>query len=437
MYAMGAVMCRAITGEKPPVAADRIVDDDFIWLSNRGLTEYDGQFLTAVDWALRVRPEGRPQQIADWEPHLAPSTGISPPGDFAAREEIRVGLPVADPPEKRTSPEKPRNKSAIIAAIIATAAIGSVVAAMYGGHVKESARTAAAAEEAREQAAKSAIANRIAKQAEAARQESDRKAAEARAAALKEAEARKNATKDAPYENSLGMKFVPVPGTDVLFSIWDTRVRDYAVFARETGASITSPDFPQTPNDPVVNVSWEEAQAFCKWLTEKERSKGKIGNDDAYRLPTDAEWSAAVGTTKFPWGNEWPPPIGVGNYAPGVDVRAIDFLNHLGSGEDSFEYTSPVGYFPANRLGLYDMGGNVWQWCEDWYRGDMNETALLEKDAFLKHDGGGRIYRVVRGASWFDGNFGPEGLWSSVRLNVNPDSRNSHWGFRCVLGSSR
>jgi formylglycine-generating enzyme required for sulfatase activity len=307
---------------------------------------------------------------------------------------------------------------------------------MYGGHVKESARTAAAAAEAqkarerttaaaemaREQAAKSAAEDRIAQQAEAARQESDRKAAEARAAALKEAEARKEATKDAPSENSLGMKFVRVPGTDVLFSMWHTRVRDYAVFAKETAASISSPNFPQTPNDPVVHVSWEDAQAFCKWLTEKERSEGKIGKDDAYRLPTDAEWSAAVGATKFPWGNEWPPPKGVGNYAPSQGV-------------DSFEYTSPVCSFPANRLGLYDMGGNVWQWCEDWYRADMNEAALLEFYGFLKNDGGGRTYRVLRGASWY--NSGPVGLWSSYRSYGLPDFRNINYGFRCVLGSSR
>jgi formylglycine-generating enzyme required for sulfatase activity len=102
---------------------------------------------------------------------------------------------------------------------------------------------------------------------------------------------------------------------------------------------------------------------------------------------------------------------------------------------DTFKNTSPVGSFPANRLGLYDMGGNVWQWCEDWYRADMNETTLLEKYASLKHDGGGRIYRVLRGASW---NYvDPEYVWSSVRNGDNPGDRNSSFGFRCVLGSSR
>jgi len=70
MYAVAAVMCRAITGEKPPVASDRIMDDDFVWLSNRGIDGFDKNFLTAVDWALRVRPEDRPQQMAHWEPHL-------------------------------------------------------------------------------------------------------------------------------------------------------------------------------------------------------------------------------------------------------------------------------------------------------------------------------------------------------------------------------
>jgi len=121
-------------------------------------------------------------------------------------------------------------------------------------------------------------------------------------------------------------------------------------------------------------------------------------------------------------------------------MSAADFLDQslesgVLSGVDSFENTSPVGSFPANRFGLYDMGGNVWQWCEDWYRGDMNETALLEKYAFLKDDGGGRRFRVVRGASWGGGV--RERLWSSYRGVGDPGYRISDTGFRCVLGSSR
>jgi formylglycine-generating enzyme required for sulfatase activity len=169
-------------------------------------------------------------------------------------------------------------------------------------------------------------------------------------------------------------------------------------------------------------VSWEEAQAFCIWLTEKEQAEGKIAKDKSYRLPTDAEWSAAVGTTKFPWGNEWPPPKDAGNYGPSLGV-------------DTYGNTSPVGSFPANRFGLYDMGGNVWEWCEDWYRADMNESALLEKYVFLKDDGGCRKYRTIRGTSWY--YYVPEILWSSVRFDDDPDNRNCDCGFRCVLGSSR
>ena len=121
-------------------------------------------------------------------------------------------------------------------------------------------------------------------------------------------------TKEAPYENSLGMKFVPVPGTDVLFGVWDTRVKDFQAYAEASGyrqqggiyawdgtkwgldenASWEKPGFAQTAFHPVVGVSWDEAKAFCQWLTARERGDGKIGKDQEYRLPTDAEWSVAV-----------------------------------------------------------------------------------------------------------------------------------------------
>ncbi|MCW5557391.1 MAG: SUMF1/EgtB/PvdO family nonheme iron enzyme, partial [Verrucomicrobiae bacterium] len=130
-----------------------------------------------------------------------------------------------------------------------------------------------------------------------------------------------------PFTNSLGMQFVPVPGTGVLFSVWETRVRDFRAFVEATGHDATGkmysigpdgwklrgrtwkdPGFHQSPSHPVCGVSFGDATRFCEWLTGKERTAGVIGAGSRFRLPTDAEWSAAVGGTLYPWGNEWPPP---------------------------------------------------------------------------------------------------------------------------------
>jgi hypothetical protein len=221
------------------------------------------------------------------------------------------------------------------------------------------------------------------------------------------------------FVNTLGMKFVPVPGTDVQFCIWETRVKDYAAYAAANpgvDASWKSPGFKQEDTHPVVNVNWEDANAFCEWLTKKELAAGKIKAGQKYRLPTDAEWSVAVGLGKeegntpkekhmgvkdvYPWGNQWPPPVGAGNYHKILKV-------------DNFEYTSPVGSFASNKDGLHDMGGNVWEWCEDW-----NDPAT-------------KTYRVLRGASWYYRI--PVNLLSSRRNRITPDIRNFNVGFRCVL----
>jgi formylglycine-generating enzyme required for sulfatase activity len=110
--------------------------------------------------------------------------------------------------------------------------------------------------------------------------------------------------------NTLGMKFVPVPivsgpsaGKRVLFGVWDVRVQDYAAYAAanpQADGSWKTQNRDGVPagrelDHPVVGVSWEEAQAFCQWLTEKESAEGKLPKGWKYRLPSDEEWSWAVG----------------------------------------------------------------------------------------------------------------------------------------------
>jgi len=230
------------------------------------------------------------------------------------------------------------------------------------------------------------------------------------------------------FMNSLGMKFLPVAGAEPIFCIWPTRVRDFEAFARSTGLKSTlwkDPGFKQGPDHPVVNVTWQEAVAFCKWLTIKDQKEGLIGADQAYRLPTDLEWSVAVGLSNepgrtpeerdmsvpdvYPWGTVWPPPGGAGNYTgeeTGSDVAIKGY-------DDGFPWTSPVGSFPANKFGLFDMGGNVWEWCMDtWNNGSKA--------------------RVLRGASWYNGAL-KLSLLSSCRVHASPDSGTDNYGFRVVI----
>jgi serine/threonine protein kinase len=247
------------------------------------------------------------------------------------------------------------------------------------------------------------------------------------------------ATKDAPYVNTLGMKFVPAPGTKVLFSVWDTRVRDYAAYARVnnvdsawTSQKKDGVPVSREPEYPVVGVSWEDAQGFCQWLTKEESAKHRLPKGAQYRLPTDEEWSCAMGMASeqgatpaekngknqvdYPWGQIYPPPKAkVGNYADSAWHEKFPKEPWLEGYTDGYATTSPVGSFPANAIGLYDMGGNVWQWCEDCFDKDQKD-------------------RVLRGASW-DSVF-RNTLLSSNRVHHLQELRYKRNGFRCVLGAS-
>ena len=216
------------------------------------------------------------------------------------------------------------------------------------------------------------------------------------------------------FTNSLGMRFASVPGTKVLFAIYETRIQDYQPFLAATRRAWSKPDFQQAPTHPVVNVTWMDAEAFCRWLTERERQAGLLAGRQRYRLPTDQEWSLAAGLGTeagktpedrmkdlivWPWGYYWPPQPGDGNYAPELGV-------------DKFANTSPAGSFNPNRHGLYDLGGNVWEWCEDWY----NEA---------------RVTKALRGGSFNDSQ--PTDLLAAYRFSGTMHLSNDDIGFRVVL----
>ena len=259
------------------------------------------------------------------------------------------------------------------------------------------------------------------------------------------------ATKSAPWENSLGMKFVPVPGTTVLFSIWATRRRDFEPFSTEGGFGepegvVTSEYHPesnswdrkdangtwrnlgyaQEPDHPVAGVSWNDAKAFCRWLTERELKQGKIRADQEYRLPTDEEWTIACGDELYPWGNAWPPPANSGNFRG----EETDLEPCIEGYRDRHPQTSPVGSYAANALGLFDMGGNVLQWCEDFYREEMNDRLTREKFPLYK-DSSDKDSRVERGSSWLTLNQGC--MRSAFRDRDLSNARYANVGFRCVL----
>jgi formylglycine-generating enzyme required for sulfatase activity len=168
---------------------------------------------------------------------------------------------------------------------------------------------------------------------------------------------------------------------------------------------------------PVVNVSWHESCAFCRWVSAKEKV--------VCRLPTEAEWELAARGTDgraYPWGEEPPTPrAGRANYGEGASRRRW--------AADGHAFAAPVGSFPAGASvhGCLDMAGNVWEWCRDWYapyeaiagRPDVNPTgpsAGAEK--------------VARGGSWYND---ADCLRCTCRLDKKPTIRSDLIGFRVVV----
>ena len=249
-----------------------------------------------------------------------------------------------------------------------------------------------------------------------------------------------------PWKNSLEMPFVPVG--DIHFAVAETRVRDFAAFVQATGYDAEggmyslqrdgfkqhghtwkNPGFPQTPEHPVVGISYEDAIFFCDWLTRKERSEGALTAGQRYRLPSDREWSEAVGLPSEPGATPEDRSEKIKGYPWGKSILSDNVANYAGSEaaagapaswpviarfHDAAARTCAVPGYGPNARGIYDLGGNVWEWCLDRFNKTTN-------------------WRVLRGGSWATSH--AEELLSSHRRPCDPNFRHDDIGFRCVIAN--
>ena len=177
------------------------------------------------------------------------------------------------------------------------------------------------------------------------------------------------------------------------------------------------PSFFKGDELPVEKIRWDEAVDFCKRLSEMPEEK-KVGRK--YRLPTESEWEYAcrAGTTT---------PFHFGSQLNGSQANCIGTLPYGTEAEGpSLKKTTPVGKYPANAWGLYDMHGNVWEWCSDW-------AVKYPSGAAADPNGPATVLRRVgRGGSWRNGAVGCR---SADRIRYVPSDRNNYLGFRVALSS--
>ena len=195
------------------------------------------------------------------------------------------------------------------------------------------------------------------------------------------------------------------------------------IYEKKVGYYWDKPSFAQTDSHPVTCVSWNDSQAFIKWLSEKEKK--------SYALPTEAQWEyacrAGAKSARY-WGDEPIAACSHGNVADGTVKKQFARWTTHGC-EDGYVYTAPVGSFKPNSLGLYDMLGNVWEWCRDKCRWKGKVVTYTYRSGIKNPLGSKGSSRVVRGGAW---SASPRDVRCAYRFVGEPTFRDCGLGFRLV-----
>ncbi len=216
-----------------------------------------------------------------------------------------------------------------------------------------------------------------------------------------------------PLGRDIEMTFVWIEPLGLWMSRYETTNEQFRRFDSEHRSLFREGFSLDGDRQPVVRVSWHRAKAFAQWLNN--RFPNRLPAGFKARLPTEREWTVAArcGDHRlFPWGSEWPPRYG--NYSDAAAQRNLSDWQGIENYDDGHPVSCPVEQSGANEWGLYGMGGNVWEWCEDWY--DESRTR-----------------KVRKGGSW---DYDPShALLVDYRGMDLPDARSDTVGFRLVVAS--
>ncbi|RNC86379.1 MAG: hypothetical protein ED556_08790 [Winogradskyella sp.] len=201
--------------------------------------------------------------------------------------------------------------------------------------------------------------------------------------------------------------------SDFYIAKYEITVAEYKAFCIATKREMPKkPEWGWIDNHPIINTSWNDATAYIKWLNKE--------MNETYRLPTEAEFEYVIrnGGEKgvFPWGNGNPTNE---NLADEAFKSKTSRTNIWEGHNDGFAYTAPVGSYEPNKLGVYDINGNIWEWCSDWYDAYTSKKSSNPKGAKISKN------KVGRGGSY---NADPWHSRSASRAFVEPTFKRP--GFR-------